>query len=228
MILLPSTTRLIKQFAWVNCPELIKCSPIWSLFIQLLDSSSSLAGFHYSKLVKFSPTILVFSITRYFKQFGLLHQPHTHRILSYYFCSLNYKVIPAAQLRCSTLNSLKLLLRSLFLLVLSCSSSSVGLNYLELMKYSPMILLPLITRKFKLFNRVGLHRTHEIFFYAPCSLNYSVVQPVRLGWDSLKSWNILLSSLFLWLLGNSSSLAGLNYLELMKYSLTILVPSIIQ
>ena len=45
--------------------------------------------------------------------------------------------------------------------------------------YSTTLVLS-ITHYFKQFNRVDLHRPHEILFYDPCSLRYSVVLAVRL------------------------------------------------
>ena len=105
-----------------------------------------------------------------------MEQLWTHEILSYNPSSfkssstgLNY-----------TPNSWNVLLWLLFPQLLSSLSSSVGWNNPELLNFCPMILLPSITRKFKQFNRVELHQTHEIFFNDPCFVNCSVVQAVWL------------------------------------------------
>ena len=103
------------------------------------------------------------------------------------------------------------------------------------LKYCSIILLHSITRKFQQFKRVELHRTHEIFFYDPCflhysvvlavrlcwskeklffypsSLNYSVVQAVLLGSTNSNSQNILLWTLFSQLHSYKSNSRGLNY-----------------
>ena len=111
------------------------------------------------------------------------------------------------------------------------------------MRNYPTILVPSITWQFKQCGWVELPRTYETISYDSCSLNYSVVQAVRLvstTWTYGKfsydpssvnysvvkavwmselpdSWNILLQSLFLQLLGSSSSSATLNYTEHMRY-----------
>ena len=89
-----------------------------------------------------------------------------------------------------------------------------------------IVLFLLIPVQFKWFGWVELLQTHGIFSYNLCSFNYSVIQAVRLGWTAQKSWKVLQWSLSIQVLDSSSSLAGLNYPKLMKYSPTILVFSI--
>ena len=56
-----------------------------------------------------------------------------------------------------------------------------------------------------------IHRTHEMFSYDPCSLNYSVVWAVHLGGTTLNSWTTVQWSFFPQLLGSSTSSKGVNY-----------------
>ena len=112
------------------------------LFLQLLGSSSSSTRLKYPELMKASHTRIVHSINQWLKQLNRVKLPQTHQIfayetyetLSYDSCFLYYKVVPAVRLGYSTPNSWKSLLQCLFLVLLSCSSSSVGLNCPELMK----------------------------------------------------------------------------------------------
>ena len=88
--------------------------------------------------------------------------------------------------------------------------------YTKIMKYSPRILASSITQYFEQFGWFQKKRTNKKLSYDPRSFDYSVVQADQLGWTTPNSSNILLWSLFLQLLGSSSSLAMLNYLELVK------------
>ena len=144
--------------------------------------------------LKYSPTILVLSITRWFNPFSLLQQPETHDTLRYGSCSLNYQVVPAVRLGCSIPNSWKIFLRSLFLPLLSSSSSSVCFNHHKHMRNYPIILLFLIHAYFKQFGWVELPWTHERIFYNLCYFNYLVIQAVRQERTTPNSWNILLQS----------------------------------
>ena len=103
------------------------------------------------ELMKYSPTILVPLITREFKKFCLVPLTRTNKIFSYEPYSLKYSVFQKVEL------------------------------YIELMKYCLMILLPSITRQFKQFNSVVVHRIHEIFFNDPSSLNYSITLRSSIG-----------------------------------------------
>ena len=69
--------------------------------------------------MKYCPAILAPGITQQFEQFAWMEQPWTHEILSYDPSSLNYSIVQAVQ---------------------------KGEKYIELMKYSFMILDPSITR----------------------------------------------------------------------------------
>ena len=156
-----------------------------------------MAGLNYLKLMKNS---LKSSFLELLKSLS-----SSAEILSYDPSSLNYSIVQAVQQGWITPNSWKLLIQGLFILLLGSSSCSSGLNYPMLIKYSPMIFVPSITRYFKQFNRVELHWTHEVFFYDPCSLHFSVVQAVRMGLTTSNSWNVVLWSFFPQLLDGSSS-----------------------
>ena len=100
--------------------------------------------------------------------------------------------------------------------LLSSSSSLAGWTYLELMKYSPMILVFSITQQFKQFGLAKLLWTCKIYSNDACSLYYSIVWVVRLCWISLNWRKVLQPYLFFQFLGSSSSSSGLNYPELKK------------
>ena len=89
-----------------------------TLFSQLLVSSRSLTGFNQPEQIINYPIILVPLIT---------------------------VAVRAGLLGCSTPNTWKIILRPLFPQLFAISSSSTGLNYIELMKYSSMILVLSIT-----------------------------------------------------------------------------------
>ena len=125
-------------------------------------------------------------------------------MFSYDPSSLNYSLVQAVEQDWTTLNSWNIILWSLFLRLFVSLSSLAGFSQPEHIRnypsshnywavwaglsvalprtnrrvfYNPV---PWITRYFKQFNRVELHRIHEIFFYDPCFLHYMVVQSVRL------------------------------------------------
>ena len=69
--------------------------------------------------------------------------------------------------------------------------------------------------------------SHELFYIWSFFHNNSAAQAVWIYWTILKSWEIVLWSLFLQLLGSSSSLAGLNDTKLIRNYVMILLPTII-
>ena len=103
--------------------------------------------------------------------------------ISYNLCSFYYSVIQAVWLGWTNRNSWKVLQWSLFIQLLGSSSSSLGLNYPEPMKYSPTILVSSITPVVQVV-QLGwtIHRTHKMFSYDQYSLYYSVFRAVQLSW----------------------------------------------
>ena len=148
---------------------------LWSFFPQLHGISSSSAGLNYPKLIKYSPIILVLSITQYFKQFGWVELPQTHKTFFYDACSLYYSIVWALRLSWTSLNSWKLLLPSLFIKDLAVQEVHQGWTP-ELIKYSPIIVVPSIKK----------------FFYYPCFLNSSVIQAVQFVITTPNAWEIIL------------------------------------
>ena len=104
---------------------------------------------------------LNYSVFKAVQQGRTIHQ--THEMFSYNPCSRTYSAVRAVRLNGTTLNSWNIVLRSFFSQLLTSSSSSTGLNYIELMKYSSMILVLSITRLFAQFGWIALPQTHETF-----------------------------------------------------------------
>ena len=118
--------------------------------------------------------------------------PWTYEVFSYDPCSLNYSAVQAGQQDWTIHQTHEMF--SLFPQLLSSLSSLTVLNFVELVK------------------------THDKLSYDSISLNDCLVQAVKLGWTTSNTWKNLLQSLFIQLLFNPNSSAGLNYLELMKSS----------
>ena len=116
--------------------------------------------------------------------------PWTHEVFSYDPCSLNYSAVEAGQQDWTIQQTHEMF--SLFPQLLSSLSSLTVLNFVQLVK------------------------THDKLSYDSISLNYCVVQAVKLGWTTSNWWKNVLQSLFIQVLGNWSCSDRLNYPELMK------------
>ena len=118
---------------------------LWFFLPQLFATSCDSAVLNYPEHMKCTPIILVPSITRQFVQFDCIELSCTHEIFSNDPCSFNYSVVKAVWLK---LNCLKLMkyFSMIFSQLLASSSNSTELNYINLMKHFPVILVSLITR----------------------------------------------------------------------------------
>ena len=130
---------IILQLHYGIVPKMAAALPRWMINIFSINCYfTSSAGFNQPEHIRNYPTILVPLITGQIEQVYPFALHRTHGKLFYDPRSFNYSVVLAEQLGLIPLNSLNILLLSF---------KQFGcVELLELMKCSPMILVPSITQ----------------------------------------------------------------------------------